>query len=152
MMRSFKALAFAAFATTLFVASANAQSPNDEYGGYDKDHFGIFIDKPGYHYDKCAFDYVPGKYVDIKSYFVKYDYKLFKKIRATCKIPYYDHYNKYFQDFKCIYVDKNEYGRDDVLYAKDSDFDYYAKAPYGVLTCEFVKKVRHPYPPPYPHK
>ena len=141
MLRSLKTLALAALATTMYVASANAQSSDRDFDGYDKDHFGIFLDLPHYFPDKCAFDGIRGDYVDIDSEIVKYYGKFFKKIEATCKIPFWSRDSKYLDGFKCILVDKNKYGREDVLFAKDSDFDYKAYDKFGILTCKFVKKL-----------
>ena len=145
MLRSMKTLVLATLATTMYVASANAASSDSDFDGHDKDHFGIFIDQPHYRPDKCAFDGARGDYVDIDSEIKYYYGKPFKKIEADCKIPFYSYRDKDLDGFKCLLVDKNKYGRDDVLYAKDSNFYYEAGDSYGILSCEFVKRIRSPH-------
>ncbi|MGE3295444.1 MAG: hypothetical protein AB7I59_11105 [Geminicoccaceae bacterium] len=152
MLCSLKTLALAALATTMYVAGANAGNYDPEYGGYDKEHFGIFIDKYG-NYDKCAFDYIGGYWVDIQ-YEYKEEYgKKYKIIKASCKIPFWSHYDKSYEHFKCIYVDKNKYGREAVLYTRYSSFDYTRYEKYGYLDCEFKQKIKYPHEyPSHPYK
>jgi len=156
MARLLKVLTIAAFATTLCVTAANAADQQPSYDEYDRDHFGIFFDFPHYAPDKCAFDKKFGSYVSIKSSFVKYGGKVFKKIEASCKVPFYSYWSKSLDGFKCLYVDKGKKDGEEVLYAKDSSFEYYRKSSHGTLTCEFIQKIRYPdypphHPPPHPY-
>jgi hypothetical protein len=150
MSRSWKTLAVAAFATTMYVVSANAQNSNDDYGDYYKQHIGIFLDDK--YYDKCAFDGKAGHDVDFDFDIVKDYYKVFKIIHAKCKIPFWSYKSIYLKGFKCIYVDKNKHDEDDVVFTYDSSFFFRKGTKHAYLECDFKKKLDDPHKPYDPYK
>ena len=132
------AVAISGFAATGMTSAASA----DDYDSYyKKDNKAVFIDKPGYKYDACAFNKYPGKNVYFQTKAVElYGYK-YTVLIGTCKIPLRSPANKNttLRNFKCKYVDRN-YDYVDV----ENEIAFFSKyrvkkyEPYAYLTCKWL--------------
>ena len=97
------AVAISGLAATAVTSAAHA----DDYDSYYKpEHKAVFVDKPGYKYDACAFDKYPGKNVYFDTKVVDlYGYQ-YTVLIGTCKIPLASPASKNItlRNFKCKYV------------------------------------------------